>query len=87
MPLRDHFRPPLSESRHWEAFHAAWAGYIAERLNLGVLPPGYIAEEQVHHGARVEIDVATDGPDGAPGARAAAWSPRPRRSGRRPRPR
>jgi hypothetical protein len=26
MPLLDHFRPPLSGSRHWESFHAAWAG-------------------------------------------------------------
>ena len=25
MPLLDHFHPPLSDERHWESFHAAWA--------------------------------------------------------------
>jgi len=39
MPLLDHFRPPLSRERHWEAFHAAWAGSIADALNR-VLPAG-----------------------------------------------
>lgn len=58
MPLRDHFRPPLSRERHWEAFHAAWAGSIADALNR-VLPPGYFAEELTHAGASAEIDVAT----------------------------
>lgn len=24
MPLRDHFRPPLDNKRHWEGFHATW---------------------------------------------------------------
>jgi hypothetical protein len=58
MPLRDHFRPPLSRERHWEAFHAAWAGSIADALNR-TLPPGYFAEEHTHAGASAEIDVAT----------------------------
>ncbi len=58
MPLLDHFRPPLSRERHWEAFHAAWAGSIADALNR-VLPPGYFAEELTHVGASAEIDVAT----------------------------
>jgi len=39
MPLLDHFRPPLSRERHWEAFHAAWAGSITDALNR-VLPAG-----------------------------------------------
>src|SRR5437773_2687762 len=58
MPLLDHFHPPLSEERHWESFHAAWAGSLADALNRQ-LPPGYFAEEQVHAGPSVEIDVAT----------------------------
>lgn len=58
MPLLDHFRPPLSERRAWEGFHAAWLSYISEALNR-VLPVGYFAEEEVHAGANVEIDVAT----------------------------
>jgi len=24
MPLREHFRPPLSVRRHWHGFHSAW---------------------------------------------------------------
>ena len=34
MPLLDHFHPPLSERRHWEAFHSRWAGAIADRRPL-----------------------------------------------------
>src|SRR4051812_14551147 len=59
MPLLDHFHPPLSGVRHWESFHAAWAGSIADSLNRDLLPPGYFAEEHVHYGSRVEVDVAT----------------------------
>ena len=33
MGLLDHFRPPLSERRHWHAFHNAWATYLAEDVN------------------------------------------------------
>jgi hypothetical protein len=56
MPLLDHFRPPLSVRRHWEAFHHAWATYIASDLNQ-VLPEDYFAEPNVKFG--IEIDVAT----------------------------
>jgi hypothetical protein len=59
MPLRDHFRPPLVNLRHWESFHAAWATEIMRTLNRKVLPAGCFAEAQVHVGSRVEIDVAT----------------------------
>jgi len=59
MPLRDHFHPALSTQRHWESLHATWAGSIADQLNGGLLPEGYFAEETVHRGARVEVDVAT----------------------------
>lgn len=59
MPLLDHFRAPLSTQRHWESFHATWAGAIADVLNEQLLPEGYFAEEQVRPAARIEIDVAT----------------------------
>ena len=59
MSLLDHFRPPLSATRHWESFHAQWASAIAESLNNDLLPADYFAEVQVHVGSRVEIDVAT----------------------------
>ena len=59
MPLRDHFRPPLSERRPWESFHSTWASTIADLLNRDVLEAPFIALEQVHRGAALEIDVAT----------------------------
>lgn len=56
MTLNDHFRPPLSLRRHWQAFHNAWSTYLASHLNEQ-LPEGYFAEANVQYG--VEIDVAT----------------------------
>ena len=58
MPLLDHFHAPLAPTRHWESFHANWAGAIADALNEHLLPDGYFAEEHTRMGARVEIDVA-----------------------------
>ena len=73
MPLLDHFRPPLSERRHWHAFHNAWATYLSSQLNAR-LPEGYFAEANVQYG--IEIDVAAFEEPGAapPGA---GWSPPP----------
>lgn len=65
MPLFDHFHPPLSERRPWESFHTTWATSLADILNRGGLPPGFIALEQIHSGAPVEIDVATFGEETA----------------------
>jgi hypothetical protein len=59
MPLLDHFHPPLSTERRWESFHSSWATKIADSLTEHWLPPNYIAEEHVHFGPSVEIDVAT----------------------------
>jgi hypothetical protein len=56
VPLHDHFRPPLSERRHWHSFHSAWATFLASSLNAH-LPRGYFAEPNVQFG--IEIDVAT----------------------------
>jgi hypothetical protein len=58
VPLLDHFHPPLSRERHWESFHAAWLRSLADDLNRR-LPARFFAEEQVHAGAGVEIDVAS----------------------------
>lgn len=59
MPLIDHFHPPLSVQRHWESFHSSWATKLADALTERWLPSNYIAEENVHLGASVEIDVGT----------------------------
>ncbi len=59
MPLIDHFHPPISNERRWESFHSSWATRIADALTEKWLPPNYIAEEHVHFGATVEIDVGT----------------------------
>jgi hypothetical protein len=56
MPLRDHFHPPLSQRRHWHAFHNGWASSLAAALNE-CLPEDYFAEPNVQFG--IEIDVAT----------------------------
>lgn len=56
MPLRDHFRPPVSKSASWEGFHGQWPAMIVQRLNP-VLPAGYTAEPRVHLGPYFEIDV------------------------------
>lgn len=58
MPLRDHFRLPLSEVRSWEEVHGGWPMVIVQQLR-DTLPPQYTAGPRVHLGAEVEIDVAT----------------------------
>jgi hypothetical protein len=59
MPLLDHFHPPLSQHRHWESLHGAWANALAVQLNHGLLPARYFAEPHVKVGTRVEVDVGT----------------------------
>jgi hypothetical protein len=58
MPLRDHFRPPLSQRTSWEGFHGQWPAVIVQQLGK-TLPAQYVAEPRVHLGTQVEIDVAT----------------------------
>jgi Protein of unknown function (DUF4058) len=58
MPLRDHFRPPLSDRRSWEGFQGGWPMMIVNALGQK-LPERYVAEPQVHLGSSIEIDVAT----------------------------
>jgi hypothetical protein len=76
MPLLDHFRPPLSERRHWHSFHHAWATVLSFRLNA-LLPSGYFAEANVQFG--IEIDVAAlEAPGVTPTP--AGWAPPPPRA-------
>jgi len=58
MPLRDHFRPPLDDVRHWEGLHGGWPMMIVARLRRK-LPQRYFAVPRVHSGSSAEIDVAT----------------------------
>src|SRR5712675_178484 len=85
MPLRDHFRPPLDDLRHWEGFHATWPVMLVAQLRKK-LPHRYFAEPRVHSGSSAEIDVATFENEGegvlAPGSGngnggvvTAVWSP------------
>src|SRR5688572_30663117 len=85
MPLRDHFRSPLDDLRHWEGFHATWPVMIVASLRRK-LPRRYFAEPRVHTGASAEIDVTTfekedeaalataDG-NGNGGVATAVWAP------------
>ena len=57
MPLRDHFRPPVTDLASWEELHGAWPSTIAYRLNA-LLPPEYRSGVKIHLGSAVEIDVA-----------------------------
>src|SRR5438067_3554733 len=85
MPLRDHFRPPLDDMRHWEGLHGGWPMMIVASLRRK-LPRRYFAEPRVHSGASAEIDVATfenegDGvlpagdANGNGGVATAVWAP------------
>jgi hypothetical protein len=85
MPLRDHFRPPLDDSRSWDELHGAWPTVIVMALNRN-LPPRYVAAPRVHLGPDAEIDVtayetdtsdsATAKTEGTSGAVATAvWAP------------
>jgi hypothetical protein len=79
MPLLDHFRPQGHPVHRWDSFHSNWATRIADSLNER-LPPEFLAEEHVHAGPHLEIDVATT--EGAPsrepsanGHAAPSWEP------------
>ncbi len=58
MPLRDHFRSPLSDHFSWDVVHGQWPALIVQQLGK-VLPPQYVAGPRVHLGAYAEIDIAT----------------------------
>jgi hypothetical protein len=73
MPLLDHFHPPLSERRHWHAFHNSWATYISSQLNA-LLPEGYFAEANVQFGVEIDVEAFEEHPARPPQAE---WSPPP----------
>jgi hypothetical protein len=56
MPLRDHFRPPVSKHSSWEGFHGGWPMAMVQQLSR-VLPPEFVAEPRVHLGSYFELDV------------------------------
>ncbi len=58
MPLRDHFRPPVSSRSSCEGFQGLWPGIIVQQL-APRLPDGFVAEPRVHLGSYYEIDVCT----------------------------
>ncbi len=83
MPLRDHFRPPVSLRTTWEEVHAMWPARIVLQLR-SLLPQGYVAGPKVHAGSQVEIDAAAFERDDAPrlqsapiegGVATAVWAP------------
>src|SRR4051794_6411384 len=57
MPLRDHFRPPVSSHSSWEGLHGGWPMTMVLQLSRQ-LPPQFTAEPRVHLGAYFEIDVS-----------------------------
>jgi hypothetical protein len=59
MPLRDHFRPPVSQLLPWPTLHAGWASSLVENLNQRWLPAGFVAGERSFSGKHPEIDIAT----------------------------
>lgn len=65
MPLRDHFRPPVSLRAAWGALHGMWPAEIVRCLRTR-LPQGYIAAPTVHSGSPVGVDVAAFEHDDAP---------------------
>src|SRR5262249_10434250 len=53
MPLRDHFRPPVSLQAAWDALHGMWPAEIVRQLRQR-LPQGYVAAPTVHPGSQVD---------------------------------
>src|SRR5262245_21688473 len=76
MPLRDHFRPPLDSTRHWEALYAGWPVMIVAWLHEK-LPGRYFAEPWVRWGKSEEIDVTTFRDEDSSGTSPRCATPRP----------
>lgn len=69
MPLRDHFRPPLSARKSWEALYCGWPAIMVAKLNA-ILPAEFVAEPRIGVGS-------TDNDDSVPLIidTAQTWSP------------
>src|SRR5436190_3277853 len=76
MPLLDLFHPPLSERRHWHAFHNSWATYLSSALNAR-LPTGYFAEANVQFGIEIDVAAFAETPGGTTAP--SEWTPPPPR--------
>ncbi len=64
MPLRDHFRLPVSKRSSWQGFHAMWPMVIVQQLRR-LLPPEYVAEPRVREGSPMQIDFGASESDDA----------------------
>lgn len=84
MPLRDHFRPPVSQRASWEGILGLWPAVMVQELSR-VLPGEYSVEPRVHLGSSFEIDVCAyehdnPGPDSpTSGAGTLTLAPQPTR--------
>jgi len=47
MPLRDHFRPPVTSRSSWEGLHGGWPMAMVQKL-APLLPAEFTAEPRVH---------------------------------------
>jgi hypothetical protein len=65
MPLRDHFRPPLTPFHSWDELHGYWPAIMCQQL-FHRLPPGYLAAPAIHLGGSFEVDVAAMHPGRTP---------------------
>src|SRR5690242_20352438 len=63
MPLRDHFRPPLDDLRHWEGLLAGWPVMMVALLRRK-LPRRYFAEPRIHSASSAEVDVVVVASEG-----------------------
>lgn len=59
MPLRDHFRPPVSKRHSWEGFHGGWPMAIIQQLREQ-LPPGFTAAPIVRLGSAVDSPIIVE---------------------------
>jgi hypothetical protein len=64
MPLLDHFRKPASRVP-WRSIHGTWISELATRLNA-LLPPGYIALNNMSLNGGLEIDIGIEEEDEPP---------------------
>lgn len=73
MPLRDHFRPPVSEASSWDMLHGGWPMVIVQGLK-GLLPKGHVAGPVVHLGRSFEVDDTHSPTGGAGSGGVAVWA-------------
>jgi hypothetical protein len=84
MPLRDHFRPPVTKQARWDSLHGTWPAMITQALNR-ILPARFRAGPQVHLARFAEIDITAfedegtghemSAANGNGGVATAVWAP------------